>query len=111
MKLEGGVDLWTRREDAVRVVRRLEDVRGVANRIGVQARKDDAAGLRLSVEHAMERQAEREGKRIGVSVEDGVVTLAGTVRSWSERNTIDRVVGFAPGVKRVEDRLIVDPCA
>ncbi len=109
--LEGGVDLWSQRQDAERVVQRLEGVRGVTNRIAVQAPKVDAAALRVSIEHALERQAEREGKRIGVSVEDGVVTLAGTVRSWSERNTIDRVVGFAPGVRRVEDRLIVDPCA
>jgi osmotically-inducible protein OsmY len=35
--------------------------------------------------------------------------LTGRVRSWVEKDTIDRVVGFATGVRRVDDRLIVDP--
>lgn len=107
--LEGRVDNWTQRSDAERAVRRLAGVRGVINQITVVPQKISAAQIKNQIEEALERQAQREAKRIGVAVSDGVVTLTGTVRSWSERNAIERVVGFSPGVRQVVDRTTVDP--
>ncbi len=107
--LEGVVPTWSQRADAERVVRGLSGVRGVINQITVMAKAVDSSRIKADIEEALERQAEREARRIGVSVKDGVVMLTGRVRSWVEKDTIDRVVGFAIGVKRVDDRLIVDP--
>jgi osmotically-inducible protein OsmY len=107
--LEGVVPTWSQRADAERVVRGLAGVRGVINQITVMAKAVDSSRIRADIEEALERQAEREARRIGVSVKDGVVMLTGRVRSWVEKDTIDRVVGFATGVRRVDDRLIVDP--
>jgi osmotically-inducible protein OsmY len=99
------------RADAERVVRGLSGVRGVINQISVAAKPVDSTKIRNEIEEALERQAEREARRIGVSVKDGVVTVTGRIRSWAEKNAIDRVVGFAPGVRRVDDQLVVDPYA
>ena len=107
--LEGVVPTWSQRADADRVVRGLTGVRGVINQITVMAKAVDSSRIKADIEDALERQAEREARRIGVSVKDGVVMLTGRVRSWVEKDTIDRVVGFAAGVRRVDDRLIVDP--
>jgi len=109
--LEGLVQTWTQRADAERVVRGLTGVRGVINQITVSAKPVDPVRIKNEIEDALERQAEREARRIGVNVKDGVVTITGRIRSWAEKNAIDRVVGFAPGVRRVEDQLIVDPYA
>lgn len=109
--LEGLVQTWTQRADAERVVRGLSGVRGVINQISVSAKAVDPARIKNEIEEALERQAEREARRIDVTVKDGVVTVAGRVRSWAEKNAIDRVVGFAPGVRRVDDQLLVDPYA
>lgn len=109
--LEGMVQSWTQRADAERVVRGLAGVRGVINQITVAAKPIDPTRIKNDIEEALERQAEREARRIGVEVKDGVVTITGRIRSWAEKNAIDRVVGFAPGVRRVEDQLIVDPYA
>ena len=109
--LEGLVQTWTQRADAERVVRGLTGVRGVINQVTVSAKPIDPTRIKNEIEDALERQAEREARRIGVSVKDGVVTITGRIRSWAEKNAIDRVVGFAPGVRRVEDQLIVDPYA
>ena len=107
--LAGNVETWSQRADAERVVRGLASVRGVINQITVAAKAVDPERLRNDIEEALERQAEREARRIGVSVKEGVVMLTGRIRSWAEKNAIDRVVGFAPGVRRVDDRLVVDP--
>jgi osmotically-inducible protein OsmY len=92
-------------------VRGLAGVRGVINQITVAAKPVDPTRIKNDIEEALERQAEREARRIGVEVKDGVVTITGRIRSWAEKNAIDRVVGFAPGVRRVEDQLVVDPYA
>lgn len=109
--LEGLVQTWAQRADAERVVRGLTGVRGVVNMVSVQAKPVDAERIKNEIEEALERQAEREARRIGVTVKDGVVTLTGRIRSWAERNAVDRVVGFAPGVRRLDDQLVVDPYA
>jgi osmotically-inducible protein OsmY len=44
-----------------------------------------------------------------VEVDDGVVTLKGSVRSWADRNAIERAAQHVPGVRRVEDKTTLDP--
>jgi osmotically-inducible protein OsmY len=107
--LEGTVRTWYERQDAERVVARLTGVRGVTNQLRVMPVPLNAEEIRSAISEALERRAVREGRRLKVDVEDGVVTLRGTIRSWTERNAIDRVVAYAPGVKRVDDNLVVDP--
>jgi osmotically-inducible protein OsmY len=106
--LGGTVSTWSEREDAARAVRNLIGVRGVSNEITVKARKADPTQLRKSIEDALARQAEREARRIEIQVRDGVATLTGPVRSWSERRAVIDAAGFAPGVSRVEDKLRID---
>ena len=47
--------------------------------------------------------------RITVEANGSVVTLKGTVRSWIEREEAERVAWSAPGVTKVEDRIVVSP--
>lgn len=107
--LQGAVNTWAQRYNAERAVQRLTGVRSVNNQITVAAPKIDTAQIKREIEEALERQTEREAKRIGVSVVDGVVTLTGTLRSWGEKNAIERAASYTPGVRRIQDRTIVDP--
>lgn len=107
--LQGSVDTWIQRRDAELCVQRLTGLKGVINQITVAAPAVDAATIKRAIEQAIERQTEREAKRIGVAVRDGVVTLTGALRSWGEKNAIERAAANAPGVRRVEDRTAVDP--
>ncbi len=107
--LTGNVSTWAQRHDAERAIHRLTGVRNVVNRIVVTPGFVDPAQIKLDIETALERQAEREAKRINVTVHDGVVTLKGSVRSWAEKNAIDRVAGFGHGVRRIDDQTVVDP--
>jgi len=59
------------------------------------------------IEAVFERDAEIVGARIGIAAQDGRVVLTGTVRSWRERDLVERVAWSAPGVTDIEDRIIV----
>lgn len=107
--LQGTVDTWRQRYDAEQCVQRLTGVKGVVNQITVGGPQVDPTIIKREIENALERQSQREAKRIGVSVREGVVTLTGTLRSWGERNAIERAVCYTPGVRRVQDRTTVDP--
>lgn len=107
--LEGDVDRWQEREDAARCVERLKGVSGVSNRLEVKGPSVDAAKIRAAIEGALTRRAEREAKRLSISVAGGVVTLKGSVDSWAEKNAIERLAACAPGVQRLENEILVDP--
>ena len=110
--LEGEVDRWSHRYDAERAVERLAGVKGVENRITVQPKfRPTAEKLRKSIEDALDRQVHREASRIGIDVRDGVVALTGTVHSWAEKNAVHNVVAFAPGVRRIDDRMTINSFA
>jgi osmotically-inducible protein OsmY len=64
---------------------------------------------RRSIEQALARRAEREGKRISFEVCGGSVRISGTVRSSAEKEAVLGAAMGTPGVCVVEDRVHVDP--
>jgi osmotically-inducible protein OsmY len=107
--LEGAVASMVDREDAEFAVRRLAGVKGVLNNIVVKATSLDAEAIRKSIEDSLERRADREARRIEISVRDGEVTLTGRVHSWPEKEAVLGAVRHAPGVRKVADRLRIEP--
>jgi osmotically-inducible protein OsmY len=107
--LEGEVESWADKTAAESAIRYLAGMRGMDNRIEIKPkRRIDSGTIRHSIENALARQAHREAERISLSVNDGIVTLTGTVRSWSEKEAIRKVASYAPGVLGVEDLLTID---
>lgn len=110
--LTGAVETVSEREDAARAVRNLTGVHGVVNQITVRHPKVAPERIRAAIEEALERRAEREARRIDVSVgPDGEVTLTGRVRSWAEREAVVASARYLRGVLAVTDRLRIDPAA
>lgn len=107
--LEGNVESWSQRYDAERAVQRITGVKSVINHITVNAKAVSADTIRRQIEEALDRQTAREVRRINVAAQDGVVTLSGSVRSWTEKNALERAAYYTPGVKRVVDNTTVDP--
>ena len=107
--LEGEVDFWREREDAERAILRLAGVVGVINKIGIPTRRIDPKDLRLQIENALERRADREAERLRVDIHDGAVDLWGRVHSWQEKRAVLGSISHAPGVTRVIDHLRIDP--
>lgn len=107
--LEGTVERWAHRVEAERVVRGLSGVVGVVNALTVQAPAVAPQTIQRTIEAAMARHAVREAARVDVTVQDGIVTLAGTVPTWSEKRAIIGAAGHAPGVRLLEDHIRIDP--
>lgn len=107
--LMGAVDKWSERFHAERAVENLVGTKGVINRITISAPAVDPAEIKLEIDRALERRAHREARHISVTVRDGIATLTGVVRSWGERNAVERAVWGTTGICRVDDRTTVDP--
>ena len=102
--LRGEVEWQYQKQDAERVVRRLQGVRGVSNLIVVRPRLSPTE-LKEKIEQALVRTAELDAQGIQVRVEGSKVILEGKVRSWAERDEAERTAWSAPGVTAVENRI------
>lgn len=89
-------------------VKYLAGVQGLTNLIEVKP-VVSAVEVKSKIEAALKRNAELDAERITVDTADGKVTLKGNVRSWTERVDAENAAWAAPGVREVDDRLVVTP--
>jgi len=130
--LHGTVETRTQREEAERSIRSLMEVRGVINNIEVQAPAATVHDIQCAIEDALERQIQREARRIrafdddfadivmlerqihreahhvGIEVRNGRVKLSGVVHSWAELRAVLGVAKGTVGARNVEDDLWLD---
>jgi osmotically-inducible protein OsmY len=106
--LEGQVEWQYQKNTAESAVRRIKGVKGVTNSIVLKPRAQPAE-IKKKIQEAFKRNAEVDANRIIVETEGSEVILKGTVRSWIEREEAERVAWSAPGVTKVEDRIVVAP--
>jgi osmotically-inducible protein OsmY len=106
--LEGAVEWQYQKTTAENAVRRVKGVKGVTNVITVKP-KVEPSELQRKIMEAFKRNAEVDANRITVEANGSEVILKGTVRSWIEREEAERVAWSAPGVTKVEDRIVVSP--
>ena len=106
--LEGAVEWQYQKTTAENAVRKVKGVKGVTNVITVKP-KVQPSELQRKIMDAFKRNAEVDANRITVEANGSEVILKGTVRSWIEREEAERVAWSAPGVTKVEDRIVVSP--
>ena len=90
---------------AENAIRDLAGLRGLTNKITVEAPSLSPLTVHAEIEAALKRQAELDAAQITVESVDGKVTLSGAVRSWPERRLAERAAWTTPGVTAVNDRL------
>jgi len=106
--LSGVVEWSFQKHNAEREISRLMGVKGVINEIEVKpSRTPASAEIKTGIEAALKRSAEVEARRIQVEIKGPTVILTGTVSSWPERNAVERAAWAAPGVSKVENKLLI----
>jgi osmotically-inducible protein OsmY len=108
INLEGEVEWQFQRDTAEKTVRRMRGVKGVSNLIQLKPRAQPSE-IKRKIQEAFKRNAELDANRIVVEAKGTEVALKGTVRSWAEREEAERVAWSAPGVIKVENRIVVSP--
>lgn len=104
--LSGDVKWSFQREAAESSVRKLAGLVGVINMIGI-LNEPQPSDVKSRIVEALKRDALLDADRINVSVKDHTVTLEGKVHAWHERTVAENAAWAAPGVTKVDDRLVV----
>jgi osmotically-inducible protein OsmY len=103
--LSGTVKNVLAKERAERLSTTVKGVRAVVNRIEVMTGERSDAALQSDIESALARNPATESFEVQVGVNNGEVTLTGTVDSWQERRLAERVANGIDGVRAVNNRL------
>jgi osmotically-inducible protein OsmY len=106
--IEGHVDWNYQKEAAEAAVRYLTGVKGVTNCIAVEPGVSPTE-VKERIEEALRRSAELEARRITVETSNSTVILHGGVQTWTEREEAEEAAWRAPGVTKVENRIMVLP--
>ena len=104
-----GEAMWEfQRLDAEKAVRHVRGVRGVVNRIGL-APMSAARNVRQRIVEAFHRNANLDARHVTAHAAGDVVTLTGHVGTWLQREIAERAAADAPGIRRVDNQITVEP--
>jgi osmotically-inducible protein OsmY len=106
--LEGQLEWQYQRTTAEKAVTGIKGVKGVTNAIQLRPTAQPT-DIKQRIMEAFKRNAEVDANRIEVETHGSEVTLKGSVRSWIEREEAERAAWAAPGVTKVDDRIVVSP--
>lgn len=106
--LTGTVDWLFQKEQAENAVRHVRGLLGLLNHITVKP-KSGQRDVQRRIVRALHHNADLDARQITVTVSDEVATLTGTVGSWMQRDAAQRAAGSAPGIRRVDNEIVVVP--
>ncbi|HWE84251.1 MAG TPA: BON domain-containing protein [Terracidiphilus sp.] len=110
--LTGTVDLYEYKMDADKRAHKVKGVNGVRNDIEVAGPSVSDEELKKKLSERLTYDAVGYGHTfdaIAIGVQDGVVTLAGHVHNYIDRDSALALASTYPGVKQVNDDMQVDP--
>jgi osmotically-inducible protein OsmY len=103
-----GYATWQFERDAAeRVAGRVAGVLGVLDEIALIGRTPDPQEVKRSIKRAYERHAKLDANKLTVETRNGTVMVEGTVRSWEEHDDAVAAAWAAPGVRDVDDRIVL----
>jgi osmotically-inducible protein OsmY len=120
--LRGTVGSFREKREAAKAAKRVYGVKSVDNELSVRlldgyARDDEIEltvddptpdDVRHSIKKAFKRDARLDAEALSIDTFDGTVTLSGDVDSWVERDAAVDAAWAAPGVRAVDDEIVVD---
>jgi len=105
--LTGTVEWLFQRQHAEAIVEHVRGVVGVFNHMMVRPRSGER-DIQRRIVGALHHNADIDARGIHVAFDGDVVTLTGTVETWTQREAAEHAAGGAPGITRVDNRLVVE---
>jgi len=105
--LTGPVEWLFQKQHAEAIVEHVRGVVGVFNHVTVRS-KSGQRDIQRRIVGALHHTADIDARGIHVVFDEDVVTLTGTVETWTQREAAEHAAGNAPGVTRVDNRLVVE---
>ena len=106
--LKGTADWQFQRDEAEQVAGNIDGVTGVDDLIELVGMIPDAGDIRHEIKDAFKRNAKLDAESLSVETSNGTVKLSGIVGSWAEHDEAIDAAWAAPGVKNVDDHILVD---
>jgi osmotically-inducible protein OsmY len=105
--LTGTADWAYQRLEAEFVASNVAGVLDVLDDVELTAYPATADDVKGSIEKAFKRNAKIDADDVSVETYDGIVVLGGTVDSWAEHDAAVAAAWAAPGVRNVDDNILV----
>jgi osmotically-inducible protein OsmY len=96
------------RAEAEFVAGNVLGVIGVDDEVELTIADPTPSDVRHSISKAFKRDASLDAEALSIDTFDGTVALSGHVESWVEHDAAVNAAWAAPGVRTVEDRIVVD---
>ncbi len=110
--LTGHVESNSEKHAAEVAAKRIHGVRAVANEIEVRpsaAQVHDDEEIAAAAVHALEWNADIPAEKLQVAIEQGWLTVEGTVDESFQKTAVDRALRHLAGVKGVTNSIVVAP--
>ena len=106
--LEGEVEWQFQRQAAEKAIRGLSGVKSIQNLIMLKLRSS-GKDVKNKIVSALHRSAEDDARHIEVEIKDDTAILKGSVHTWAAREEAEDAVWAAPGINKVDNRIIIRP--
>lgn len=102
--LSGKVEAFHKKELAQKYASNMLGVTGICNLIEIEPKLTGSV-IKKDIQDAFTRQAIDQAQKLDIMINQNIVTIAGKVKSWSERNSAINAAWSIPTVKNVIDRI------
>jgi osmotically-inducible protein OsmY len=105
--LTGMAEWQYQRDEAEFIAANILGVVDVWNEIELTGATPSASDVQSSIKSAFKRNAKIDAEDLTVETKNGTITVKGVVASWSEHDEAISAAWAAPGVRKVEDKILV----
>ncbi len=105
--ISGTIPSLSQKQRVLRLAKAFGGRFRITDRIEIAISEDASPGVKTKLEEALASDVLLSDYKIGVTVNDGVVSLTGSVSRYADKTRATRIAATLPGVRSVENKVVV----